>query len=907
MGKLKGFVLSITFILIFVYLPSYTQAEETEFNHLIVEPAKKPSTAGALKITDINGMKTLSDKNGEPIQLRGMSTHGLQWFPDIVNERAFSALSNDWGANLIRLAMYVGENGYATNPEVIKQRVIDGIELAKANDMYVIVDWHVHAPGDPNAEVYSGAMNFFDEISSLYPNDPSIIYELANEPNSNEPGVTNDAAGWDKVKSYAEPIIEMLRNKGNENLVIVGSPNWSQRPDLAADNPIDDDNTVYTVHFYSGTHEPADDSTNRENVMSNARYAMENGVAVFASEWGTSEANGHNGPYLNEADVWINFLNEHNISWANWSLTNKNETSAAFQPFELGKQAATDLDPGEDGVWSAKELTVSGEYVRARIKGVPYEPIDRTKEEFQTVIWDFNDGTLQGFGINPDSPIKDIQLANSNNALHISGLTNSNDVTEGNYWANLRLSADGLNTEVDILGANELSMDVIVTTPTTVSIAAIPQNSSYGWANPTRAIQVNEEDFAVQNDGTYKAKLSISREDSPNLEAIATDQENSQLTNLILFIGATQTDEIKLDNITVTGDRTIVEEPIVHDELGTPTFPSNFEDNTRQGWKWDQASGVKSSLTIQEANGSKALTWDVAYPEVKPGDAWASAPRIILGDINTSRGENQYLAFDLYLNPVRASSGALSVNLALAPPSLGYWAQAADVHTIDLTQLDSQLQTADGLYHYEILFDLNNILEDKVISADTILRDLTLIIADQESDYAGKMSIDNVRFQNEKTPEPGTGDEEGETPEPGTGDEEGETPEPGTGDEEGETPEPGTGDEEGETPEPGTGDEEGETPEPGAGDEEGETPEPEAGDEEGETLTPGQSEDSGKIPVSPVSDVKGNEDAKQNMIKNENKHHLPQTATTMYNFFLLGCLIILIGSLGFTIQKRRNS
>ena len=36
-------------------------------------------------------------------------------------------------------------------------------------------------------------------------------------------------------------------------LIIVGSPNWSQRPDLAADDPIDDDNVIYSVHFYTGT------------------------------------------------------------------------------------------------------------------------------------------------------------------------------------------------------------------------------------------------------------------------------------------------------------------------------------------------------------------------------------------------------------------------------------------------------------------------------------------------------------------------------------------------------------------------------------------------------------------------------------------------------------------------------
>lgn len=402
---------------------------------------EKPSVGGALQILEKDGQKTLCDQNGNKIQLRGMSTHGLQWYPEIINDNAFSALANDWNCNVIRLAMYVGENGYATNPSV-KQKVIDGIKLAIKNDMYVIVDWHVLTPGDPTAPIYSGAMDFFKEISSMFPNDPHIIYELCNEPNPNSPGVTNDANGWKKVKAYAEPIIKMLRQNGNKNLIAVGSPCWSQRPDLAADDPINDSNTIYTVHFYTGTHLPSDVDTNRDNVMSNVRYALKHGVAVFATEWGTTDSSGAGDLYLDNADQWLDFLNANNISWCNWSLSNKGEASAAFQAYVAGQSEATSLDPGPDKVWAVNELSVSGEYVRARIKGIEYKPIDRTKIDFSKVAWDFDDSTVQGFGINGDSPIKDVKLANVNNALQISGLESSKDLTEGNYWANVRLSAD---------------------------------------------------------------------------------------------------------------------------------------------------------------------------------------------------------------------------------------------------------------------------------------------------------------------------------------------------------------------------------------------------------------------------------------------------------------------------------
>ncbi len=550
----------------FVTFAQNTAYEKDKYPHLIGNSlVKKPSVAGRLQIIKQNGRRILADQNGEPIQLRGMSTHGLQWFPQIINNNAFAALANDWGCNVIRLAMYIGEGGYATNPQV-KDKVIEGIKLAIQNDMYVIVDWHVLNPGDPNAEIYKGAKDFFKEIAQKFPNDFHIIYELCNEPNPTDPGVTNDEAGWKKVKAYAEPIIKMLRQMGNENIIIVGSPNWSQRPDFAIKDPIADDKVMYSVHFYTGTHKVDG------YVFENMKMAIEAGVPVFVTEWGTSEASGDGGPYLDEADKWLEYLNANNISWVNWSLTNKNETSGAFVPYISGVSQATDLDPGSDQKWDISELSISGEYVRSRIKGIPYQPIERT----------------------------------------------------------LKISQD--------------------------QVACAP--------------------------------------------------------------------------------------------IGQPILPSDFEDGTRQGWDWDGPSGVKGALTIEEANGSNALSWEVEYPEKKLQDGWASAPRLILRNINTTRGDCKYLCFDFYLKPKQATKGELAIFLAFAPPSLNYWAQAEDSFNIDLSNLSTLKKTPDDLYSFKISFDLDKIKEGKIIGPDTHLRDIIIVVADVNSDFKGRMYLDNVRFTN---------------------------------------------------------------------------------------------------------------------------------------------------------------
>lgn len=571
----KIIVTAAIFVIPLIFsLPIGVSAAEADYSNLIVSSGEKPSVGGALKVLKMkNGMKTLCDKNGNPIQLRGMSTHGLQWFPGILNNNAFAALSKDWESNVIRIAMHPTENGYNVDPEGMKEKVIKGINLAIANDMYAIVDWHMSTPGDPNAAAYSGAKDFFKEISSKYHNNPNIIYEICNEPNVDVPGVSDDANGWVKIKAYAEPIIKMLRDNGNNNLIIVGTPTWSHRPDLAADNPITDtaDNIAYTAHFSAGSNFPSAGDTDRTKVMSSIRYALEHGVAVFVSEWTPSEATGlieHGGLYLDSSDNWVNFLNKNNISWCTWSLSNNNDASAAFTAYEMGKSEETSLDPGEDQVWSPYELSAAGEYDRARIKGIKYEPVTRKKEA-----------------------------------------------------------------------------------------------------------------------------------------------------------------------------------PIVKAPLGKTVIPSNFEDLTRNGWDWDPNCAVNTSLSIEEANNSKAMSWYVKYPEKKPTDEWTASPRLTLTGVNAVRGDNNYFAFDFYLKPDNATKGTISFYLSFIPPSLGYWALASEQYNIPLANLSQMEKTPDGLYHFKVRFNLNKIDDGKVIKPDTVLSDITIVAYDKGCDFAGKMYIDNIEFE----------------------------------------------------------------------------------------------------------------------------------------------------------------
>ncbi|MDE5605526.1 MAG: glycoside hydrolase family 5 protein, partial [Eubacterium sp.] len=108
-----------------------------------------PSGSGKLRVKG----SQLTDSKGNPVQLRGISTHGIAWFPDYINESCFKQLRDEWKINVIRLAMYTEEyGGYCSggNKEQLKQLIHKGVSYAAEQDMYAIIDWHILSDGNPN-------------------------------------------------------------------------------------------------------------------------------------------------------------------------------------------------------------------------------------------------------------------------------------------------------------------------------------------------------------------------------------------------------------------------------------------------------------------------------------------------------------------------------------------------------------------------------------------------------------------------------------------------------------------------------------------------------------------------------------------------------------------------------------
>jgi endoglucanase len=288
----------------------------------------------------------LCDRAGDPVQLRGMSSHGIQWFPDCVNRRSLTALRDDWRADFIRIAMYVQEGGYETDPAGFTRKVNEAVELATALGLYVIIDFHVLNPGDPTVNL-ARARSFFADVAAAHADKNNVIYEVANEPN----GVS-----WKKIKRYAERVIPVIRSADPDAVVLVGTRGWSSlgvseggNETEVINDPVDAKNVMYTFHFYAASHK----DLQRQTVARAARR-----LPLFVSEFGTQTYTGNGPNDLDSSAAWLSLLTRLRIGYAMWSFSDGRDTNSAFQP---GTCQGTEY--AGTGV-----LSESGRFIRSRIR-----------------------------------------------------------------------------------------------------------------------------------------------------------------------------------------------------------------------------------------------------------------------------------------------------------------------------------------------------------------------------------------------------------------------------------------------------------------------------------------------------------------------------------------------------------
>lgn len=296
-------------------------------------PGSPVAEHGALSV---QGNKIVG-AHGQPVTLRGMALFWSQWAPQYYDARTVEWLADDWKVDIVRASIAAEGNDSARqnfDRELAKASTV--IEAAAASGIYVIVDWHAHRPYPDEAE------RFLVAIATKYGHLPNLIYEPFNEP-------LRDGVDWSRdVKPYHQRMIAGIRAVDPDNLIVVGSPSWSQDVDIAALDPLEGENIAYTLHYYAATH--------KEELRAKADKAIAAGLALFVTEFGVVEATG-NGPIdYTSSEAWWDWAEANDISWLAWSTGDRDETSATLKP---GTPPAG---------WTDDDLTESGRLLRTRLR-----------------------------------------------------------------------------------------------------------------------------------------------------------------------------------------------------------------------------------------------------------------------------------------------------------------------------------------------------------------------------------------------------------------------------------------------------------------------------------------------------------------------------------------------------------
>ena len=176
---------------------------------------------------------------------------------------------------------------------------------------------------------------FFKTMAKKYAGHSNVLYEICNEPNS--------GTSWNDIKAYAQTIIKTIRRYDKHAVILIGTPSWCQDVDAAAASPLKGSNLMYTFHFYASTH--------TDSYRKKLQSAIDAGLAVFVSEFSICEASGSGTIRRKEADAWIRLLDQNNISYVAWNLSNKDETSALIQTSCTKTSGWKRSDLSDTGKW----------------------------------------------------------------------------------------------------------------------------------------------------------------------------------------------------------------------------------------------------------------------------------------------------------------------------------------------------------------------------------------------------------------------------------------------------------------------------------------------------------------------------------------------------------------------------
>lgn len=288
----------------------------------------------------------LRDPSGNKVVLRGVNivdpyraARDAPYYKRRAEKLVEMATSDGWHSHVIRVPMQpqdiAREGAGVAQPVAFTQDQLDSylrkyvdpaVEKCAETGTYCILDYHRHWPSGPkytDESLDEEIRTFWETVAPRYAEESHVLYEVYNEPvepyagddvYDGGPDVTDPVSEetWLTWREEAQPWVDTIREHAPRNVVIIGSPRWTQWTYWAPEHEFEGDNLTYSAHVYT-----------QEGLRPLEKYFGQPAeeVPVFMSEFGWGGA----APYLaGDAETYgpqfAELFDAHPMHWQAWSF-----------------------------------------------------------------------------------------------------------------------------------------------------------------------------------------------------------------------------------------------------------------------------------------------------------------------------------------------------------------------------------------------------------------------------------------------------------------------------------------------------------------------------------------------------------------------------------------------------------